>query len=120
MELLALHEVGLLSQGRRLAPSLSCPDEPLRSFSLSTDCRSLRDTTLDFLTANENIAGTCIEVRMNRTEDVVERALAAVAASKACRERHERQREAAYSRIQIAMLKKPVIPKGMQILLELH
>ncbi|MBU1314639.1 MULTISPECIES: hypothetical protein [Pseudorhizobium] len=57
---------------------------------------------------------------MNRTEDVVERALAAVAASKARRERHERERKAAYSRIQVAMLKKPVIPKGMQIPLELH
>lgn len=57
---------------------------------------------------------------MDRTEDVVERALAAVAASKARRERHAREREAAYSRIQVAMLEKPVIPKGMQIPLELH
>lgn len=58
---------------------------------------------------------------MNRAEDVVERALAAVAASKARRERYERERKEAFSRIEIAILKKPTyIPKGVQMPLDLH
>jgi len=62
-----------------------------------------------------------MEVQMNRTEEVVERALAAVAASKARRERYERERKSTFQRIQLAMLKKPTnIPRGVQMLLDLH
>lgn len=58
---------------------------------------------------------------MNRADEVVERALAAVAASRARRERYDRERADAYSRIQVAMLKKPTyIPKGIQLPLDLH
>ena len=61
-----------------------------------------------------------MEVQMNRTEDVIERAMAAVAASRTRRERQERERKQAFERIQVAMLKRPTLPKGIQIPLNLQ
>jgi hypothetical protein len=61
-----------------------------------------------------------MEVQMNRTDEVVARALAVVAASRALREKQERQRKEVYERVQIASLRKPYIPKGMQMPLDLH
>ncbi|MCJ8518242.1 hypothetical protein ABID21_000860 [Pseudorhizobium tarimense] len=52
---------------------------------------------------------------MKRTEEVIERAMAAVAASRARRERQERERKQAFERIQVAMLKRPTLPKGLQV-----
>ncbi|MEV4610927.1 hypothetical protein D3C73_624370 [compost metagenome] len=57
---------------------------------------------------------------MKRAEDVAERALAMVAASRALRERHEKQRKEVYERVQIASLRKPNIPKGIQLRLDLQ
>lgn len=58
---------------------------------------------------------------MDRTQLVVERAMAVVAASRARRERQDRERKEAFERIQIAMLKRPTrIPKGIQLPLDLH
>ncbi len=57
---------------------------------------------------------------MNRTEEVIERAMAAVAASRARRERQERERRQVFERIQVAMLKRPTLPKGVQIPLNLQ
>jgi len=57
---------------------------------------------------------------MHKTEDVVARALAGVAASKALRERQERQRREIYGRIELAILKKPNLPKGTQLPLNLQ
>ena len=58
---------------------------------------------------------------MDRADEVVERALAAVAASKARRERYEYERKSAFQRIELAMLKKPTnIPRGVQMRLDLY
>lgn len=57
---------------------------------------------------------------MQRTDEVVARALAAVAASKALRERHDRERKAVYGRIELAALRKPSVPKGVQLRLNLQ
>jgi hypothetical protein len=56
---------------------------------------------------------------MQRTDEVVARALAAVAASKALRERQEQQRREIYGRIELASLREPRIPKGIQLSLKL-
>ena len=61
-----------------------------------------------------------MEVQMKRAEEVAERALALVAASRALRERHEQQRRDVYERVQIAALRKPRIPKGIQLRLNLQ
>jgi hypothetical protein len=61
-----------------------------------------------------------MEVQMNRTDEVVARALAVVAASRALREKRERQREEIYERVQVASLRKPYVPKGMQMPLDLQ
>jgi hypothetical protein len=61
-----------------------------------------------------------MEVQMNRTDEVVERAMAVVAASKARRERQEQQRKQVYERVQIESLRKPNIPKGIQLRLSLQ
>jgi hypothetical protein len=61
-----------------------------------------------------------MEVQMNRTNEVVERALAVVAASKARRERHDRERRRVYERVQIESLRKPNVPKGGQLRLGLQ
>lgn len=63
----------------------------------------------------ENKQRTLMEVQMNRTDEVVARALALVAASRALREKQERQRKETYERVQIASLRKPNIPKGIQL-----
>jgi uncharacterized protein YdaU (DUF1376 family) len=60
------------------------------------------------------------EIAMQRTDEVVARALAAVAASKALRERHDRERKAVYGRIELATLRKPSVPKGVQLRLNLQ
>jgi hypothetical protein len=57
---------------------------------------------------------------MHRTDEVVARALAIVAASKAMRERHEQQRREIYGRIDLASLRTPYIPKGIQLPLKLQ
>lgn len=57
---------------------------------------------------------------MNRTDEIAERALALVAASRALRERQEQQRREVYERVQIAALRKPNIPKGIQLRLNLQ
>lgn len=57
---------------------------------------------------------------MTRAEEVAERALAMAAASRALRERHDKQRKEVYERVQIASLKKPNIPKGIQLRLNLQ
>lgn len=57
---------------------------------------------------------------MDRTEEVIERAMAAVAASRARRERQELERKQVFERIQIAMLKRPTLPKGIQMPLNLQ
>lgn len=57
---------------------------------------------------------------MNRTAEVVARALALVAASRALREKQERQRKETYERVQIASLRKPNIPTGIQLPLNLQ
>jgi hypothetical protein len=61
-----------------------------------------------------------MEVQMNRADEVAERALALVAASRALRERQEQQRREVYERVQIAVLRKPTLPKGMQLRLNLQ
>ncbi len=61
-----------------------------------------------------------MEVPMNRADEVAKRALALVAASRAMRERHEKQRREVYERVQIAALRKPRIPKGIQLRLDLQ
>jgi hypothetical protein len=63
---------------------------------------------------------TKMEVPMNRADEVAKRALALVAASRAMRERHEQQRREVYERVQIAALRKPRIPKGIQLRLNLQ
>ena len=57
---------------------------------------------------------------MTRTDEVVERAMALVAASRALRERQEQHRKQVYEKVQIAALRKPNIPKGIQLRLNLQ
>ncbi len=57
---------------------------------------------------------------MQRTDEVVARALAAVAASRALREKHDRERREIYGRIELASLRTPSIPKGVQLPLKLN
>ncbi len=57
---------------------------------------------------------------MSRTEQVIERAMAAVAASRAVREAEAERRRATFQKIQIATRRRPVLPKGMQLPLDLH
>lgn len=57
---------------------------------------------------------------MTRTEQVIERAMAAVAASKALREAEAQRRRDTFQKIEIANRRKPNIPKGIQLSLDLH
>ncbi len=57
---------------------------------------------------------------MKRAEEVAERALALVAASRALRERHDKERKEVYERVQIASMPRPTIPKGIQLRLNLQ
>jgi hypothetical protein len=57
---------------------------------------------------------------MSRAEQVIERAMAAVAASKALREAEAERRRKVFERIQIANQRRPSIPKGIQLPLDLH
>jgi hypothetical protein len=61
-----------------------------------------------------------MEVQMNRTDDVIAKALAAVAKSREWRERQEKRRKEVYERVQIASLSKPNIPKCVQLRLPLQ
>jgi hypothetical protein len=61
-----------------------------------------------------------MEVQMKRANEVAERALALVAASRALRERQDRQRREIYERVKITALRKPNIPKGIQLRLNLQ
>lgn len=56
---------------------------------------------------------------MHRSQEVIDRALAVVAASRARRERQDRQRLEVFSRIQVANLRRPNLPKGFQMSLDL-
>lgn len=57
---------------------------------------------------------------MTRAEQVIERAMAAVAASRAIREAEAERRRETFQKIQVASLRKPNIPKGIQLPLDLH
>lgn len=57
---------------------------------------------------------------MTRTEQVIERALAAVAASRTIREAEAARRRETFQKIQIASQRRPNIPKGIQLRLDLH
>ncbi|EUC00718.1 hypothetical protein PMI07_004004 [Rhizobium sp. CF080] len=57
---------------------------------------------------------------MSRTEQVIERAMAAVAASRALREAEAQRRQETFQKIQIANQRRPNIPKGIQLPLDLH
>ncbi|SIP99030.1 hypothetical protein SAMN05880582_101294 [Rhizobium sp. RU20A] len=57
---------------------------------------------------------------MQDTQKVVERALAAVAQSRALRERQQARRKAVFSRIEAATIKITHIPKGIQLPLNLQ
>ncbi|AXV17044.1 hypothetical protein CYG48_15910 [Neorhizobium sp. SOG26] len=61
-----------------------------------------------------------MEVLMSRAEQVIERAMAAVAASKTLREAEAERRRKVFERIQIANQRRPSIPKGIQLPLDLH
>lgn len=56
---------------------------------------------------------------MTRTEQVIERAMAAVAAARAAREADEQRRRETFQRVQIANLRRPTVPKGIQLPLDL-
>jgi len=57
---------------------------------------------------------------MTRAEQVIERAMATVAASRAAREAEAARRREIFEKIQIANQRKPNIPKGIQLSLDLH
>lgn len=58
--------------------------------------------------------------KIGKANEVASRALAAVAASKALRERQDRERREIYGRIELASLRKPNVPKGVQLRLDLQ
>lgn len=57
---------------------------------------------------------------MTRAEQVIERAMAAVAASRAIREAEAERRHETFQKIQIANQRRPNIPKGIQLPLDFH
>ncbi|TCV67975.1 hypothetical protein EDE05_14016 [Neorhizobium sp. R1-B] len=57
---------------------------------------------------------------MTRAEQVIERAMAAVAASRAIREAEAERRRETFQKIQIANQRRPNIPKGIQLPLDFH
>lgn len=58
---------------------------------------------------------------MTRAEQVIERAMATVAASRALREAEAERRRATFQKIEVASRRRPVnIPKGIQLPLDLH
>jgi hypothetical protein len=62
-----------------------------------------------------------MEVQMtNRAEEVAKRAMDLVALSRARRELHAQQRRRVYDRVQIESQRKPNIPKGIQLPLNLQ
>jgi hypothetical protein len=61
-----------------------------------------------------------MEVPMNRADEVVNRAMNIVTASRALRERQAQQRKQIYEKIQVESLRKPSIPKGIQLRLNLQ
>jgi hypothetical protein len=61
-----------------------------------------------------------MELPMTRAEQVIERAMAAVAASRAIREAEAERRRETFQKIQIANQRRPNIPKGIQLPLDFH
>ncbi len=61
-----------------------------------------------------------MDLPMNRAEEIAERAMAMVVKSRSLRERQEQQRKQVFERVQIATLRKPSIPAGIQMRLKLH
>ncbi|MGK6314488.1 hypothetical protein [Neorhizobium sp. DT-125] len=57
---------------------------------------------------------------MTRAEQVIERAMTAVAASRAIREAEAKRRRETFQKIQIANQRRPNVPKGIQLPLDLH
>lgn len=57
---------------------------------------------------------------MTRAEQVIERAMAAVAASRAIREAEAARRRETFQKIQIANQRRPNLPKGIQLPLDFH
>jgi hypothetical protein len=57
---------------------------------------------------------------MAQRTDSVERTLAMIQASRALRERQAERRRETFSRIELANLRKPNIPKGVQLRLNLQ
>lgn len=57
---------------------------------------------------------------MTRAEQVIERAMTAVAAARAVREAEAKRRRETFQKIQIANQRRPNIPKGIQLPLDLH
>ncbi len=57
---------------------------------------------------------------MTRAEQVIERAMAAVAASRAIREAEAERRRETFQKIQIANQRRPNLPKGIQLPLDFH
>lgn len=57
---------------------------------------------------------------MTRAEQVIERAMATVAASRAAREAEAARRREIFEKIQVASQRKPNIPKGIQLSFDLH
>jgi len=57
---------------------------------------------------------------MTRAEQVIERAMSIVAASRAVREAEAERRRETFQKIQVANQRRPAIPKGIQLPLDLH
>lgn len=57
---------------------------------------------------------------MTRAEQVIERAMTIVAASRAIREAEAKRRRETFQKIQVANQRRPNIPKGIQLPLDLH
>ena len=61
-----------------------------------------------------------VEVLVNHSDEVVNRAMNVVAASRALRERQAQQRKQIYEKIQVESLRRPSIPRGIQLRLNLQ
>lgn len=57
---------------------------------------------------------------MTRTEQVIERAMATVAAAREAREAEKRRRQETFRKIELANMRRPNVPKGIQLPLDLH
>jgi hypothetical protein len=61
-----------------------------------------------------------VEVLVKHSDEVVNRAMNVVAASRALRERQAQQRKHIYDKIRVESLRKPIVPKGIQLRLNLQ